>query len=227
MQQRNGHLLFSPSDLNAFLACEHLTALELAAARGELARPDLDNPQGDLIRRKGEEHEAAFLQALRDAGKSIAVIEVDEDEWDLERAAADTLAAMCAGVDVVYQATFLDPAGWRGFADFLERVETPSALGPWSYEAADTKLARHAKPHHVLQLCFYTEQLARLQGREPEWMHVLLGSGQRESFRPAEFAAYYRRVRRRFLATLAAGLEGTYPLPVEHCAICDFQERCE
>jgi uncharacterized protein len=111
MQQRDSRLVFSPSDLNAFLACEHLTALELAVARGELARPERDNPQGELIRRKGEEHEAAFLQALRDAGKTVAAIAIDEDEWDFERAAADTLAAMRAGVDVVYQAAVLP--GWR------------------------------------------------------------------------------------------------------------------
>jgi hypothetical protein len=35
---------------------------------------------------------------------------------------------------------------WGGVADFLMRIDTPSALGPWSYEALDTKLARHAKP---------------------------------------------------------------------------------
>ena len=28
---------FSPSDLNGFLACPHLTTLQLAVARGELA----------------------------------------------------------------------------------------------------------------------------------------------------------------------------------------------
>jgi hypothetical protein len=33
MQERNGHIRFSPSDLNAFLECEHLTQLELAVER--------------------------------------------------------------------------------------------------------------------------------------------------------------------------------------------------
>ena len=44
-----------------------------------------------------------------------------------------------------------------------------------SYEVVDTKLARHARPEHVLQLCFYTEQLARIQGRQPDRMHVVTG----------------------------------------------------
>ncbi len=84
--------------------------------------------------------------------------------------------------------------GWRGIADFLERQDDGT------YEAVDTKLARHAKPAHVLQLCFYSEQLARIQGAPPKLMHVELGSGERESHRPEDFGAYYRRLRRRFVA---------------------------
>ncbi len=93
MQRRNGDLVLSPSDLNAFLACEHLTALELAAARGQVERPVRDNPSAELIRRKGDEHEAAYLQSLLDAGKSVRRIELGDGEaWDLERAAADATA---------------------------------------------------------------------------------------------------------------------------------------
>src|SRR5436190_1931796 len=57
-------------------------------------------------------------------------------------------------------------------------------------------------------------------------MHVVLGSGVRESFRPSEFAAYYRRVRARFLDAIDRGLD-VYPLPVAHCPLCDFNELCE
>ena len=64
MQQRNGRLLFSPSDLSAFLACRHLARLELGVARGEVARPDVEDAQGELIRRKGDHHERAYLEAL-------------------------------------------------------------------------------------------------------------------------------------------------------------------
>ena len=66
---RGGRL--SPSDLNNFLECEHLVALELQVARGELERPQVENPQADLIRRKGEEHEAAYLASLRATGKRV------------------------------------------------------------------------------------------------------------------------------------------------------------
>ncbi len=216
MQLTDGRLALSPSDLNDFLECEHLTALELAAARGALVRPSRDAPQADLIRRKGEEHERAHLATLEAARKRIVRIELGDD-W--EPAARATEEAMRAGADVVYQAVFVDGA-WRGIADFLER--RPDG----SYEVSDTKLARHARPYHLLQLCFYTEQVARIQGREPQRMHVVLGSGVRESYRPSEFSAYFRRVRERFLRFVDAGVD-PYPLPVPHCPLCDFLPLCE
>jgi predicted RecB family nuclease len=212
-----GRLTFSPSDLTAFLACSHLSSLETAVAHGKLVGPDADDAHAELIRRKGDEHERAYLVELRARGLRIAEIELG-DELDWERAASETAEALAAGVEVVYQAVFVH-AGWRGVADFLERQPDGS------YEAADTKLARTSKPAHILQLCFYTEQLARVTGREPAFMHVVLGSGLRDSYRPDDFMAYYRRVRQRFLEFVADPPE-TYPLPVSHCSICDFRERC-
>jgi predicted RecB family nuclease len=218
----------SPSDLNNFLECEHLVALELRVARGQLSRPEVENPQAELIRRKGDDHERDYLDALRAAGKNIVAIEVagPDGEWDTEAAAARTEQAMRNGAEVIYQAVFLDPTGWTGHADFLERIETPSDLGDYSYEVSDTKLARHSKPSYILQLCFYCEQVARIQGCEPELMHVVLGSGERDSFRLHDFSAYFRRVRDRFVAAVERGLD-TYPLPVAHCPLCDFLPLCE
>jgi predicted RecB family nuclease len=86
---------------------------------------------------------------------------------------------MLAGSDVIYQGVLVED-DWRGISDFLIRTETPSRLGSWSYEAWDTKLARHSKPYFVLQLCFYSGQLGRLQGIDLAQMHVILryrGSG--------------------------------------------------
>ena len=123
------------------------------------------------------------------------------------------------GADVVYQAVLLDPAGWRGIADFLERQPDGS------YEVADTKLARSAKPYFLLQLAFYSEQVGRIQGRLPDRMHVVLGTNERASYRVRDFDAYYRRVRRRFLDWVADP-PATYPYPVAHCPICVWLERC-
>src|SRR5213075_3286991 len=116
--------------------------------------------------------------------------------WEV--AAAATADAIRAGAPFVYQAAFID-GSWRGLADFLE------LLPDGSYEVVDTKLARRARPAHVLQLCFYTAQLARIQGRRPEAMHVVNGLGERETLRPEDFDAYYRRLEARFLAAVENG----------------------
>lgn len=217
MRSRDDRLLtLSPSDLHDFLECEHLTTLELTVARGGLVPPERDDPQGDLIRRKGEEHEAAHLASLRARGLNIAHVDLNGD-W--RAAAAATEQAMRDGADVVYQAVLVDPSGWRGIADFLERQPDGS------YEVADTKLARSAKPYFLLQLAFYSEQVGRIRGRLPDRMHVVLGTNERASYRVRDFDAYYRRVRRRFLDWVADP-PATYPYPVAHCPICVWLERC-
>jgi predicted RecB family nuclease len=214
VQLRDARLLLSPSDLNGFLACPHLTTLELLVARGELAKPFRVNPHADLIRRKGEEHERAYLARLHADGRDV----FDARDERREEPVARTADALRAGREVVYQAAFADD-GWIGFADFVEL----DADG--GYEVVDTKLARRARPEHVLQLCFYTEQVARITGRMPRGMHVVGGLGERESFDPNDFLAYYRRLRSRFLARVANG-DATYPYPVEHCGVCSFLDTC-
>ena len=216
----DGSLGLSPSDLSAHLACPHLTTLSLAVVRGELERPHLDSPHRDLIFRKGNEHEAAYLARLVAEGRSIVWIPTYDDEGfdpgEAQRLTEDAIRA--AEADVIYQ-PYLTDGRWRGFADFLER----GADG--RYEPVDTKLARSAKPAHVLQLCFYAEQLARIQGAPVEHVHVENGRGERETFRVAEFESYHRRVRERFLAALEAEPE-TYGWPCDHCGICDFRVLC-
>ena len=105
-------------------------------------------------------------------------------------------------------------------ADFVERQ--PDGR----YEVVDTKLARHSKPAYVLQLCFYSEQVARIQGTMPDRMHVVLGTHERESLRVTDFLAYYHRVRERFVRAIEVGID-VYPLPVSFCDRCEFQKRCE
>ena len=90
----------------------------------------------------------------------------------------------------------------------------------------DTKLARRAKPAHALQLCFYSEAVAGIQGVEPEAAHVVLGTQERETIRLADVTAYYRRVRARFLDAVARR-PSTEPYPCDHCDICDFRRQCD
>jgi predicted RecB family nuclease len=221
MQRVGERFLFSPSDLNHFLECEHLIQLDRRRDAHTLAgRRD---PHAELLAAKGAAHEQAWLERFRSERRDIAVIESGDRDWD--RAARDTVAAMHRGAAVVYQGVFVD-GDWRGISDFLVRVDRPSRLGNWSYEAWDAKLARQTKPYFVLQLCFYTEQLARIQGVEPEAMCVVLGTSTCDRLRYHDFHAYYRAVRRQFVDAAASDHE-THPYPVPHCSLCHYAGRCE
>jgi predicted RecB family nuclease len=54
------------------------------------------------------------------------------------------------------------------------REPTPSALGGWSYEVADTKLAQSTKAKFLVQLSFYSQLLEPEQELPQRHMHVVL-----------------------------------------------------
>jgi predicted RecB family nuclease len=231
MERINERLIVSPTDLVAFLDCGHLTALDLAAAAGECAAPTFDDPAVAVVRARGLEHERTHLAAFKARG---GLVQIADPDFGMERLEAlrmrerETAAAMREGIACIYQATFLDETdapAWRGHADFLTRVDAPSALGDFRYEPEDTKLARHVKPSAVLQLCEYARQVERLQGAPPDRVHVVLGDGSRVSVTLTEVAAYHRAGRARFIARLGSDAS-TYPLPVAHCAMCEWDEMC-
>ena len=188
-------LVVSPTDMVAFTECTHVTWLDRLAAAGRIERPDRDDPMLELLRGRGQDHEIRYLEHLRALGLDVADVAEHRGAGDggdealtrrerLRGRAAATRAAMQSGQDIVSQATFLDESrspNWRGHADFLRRVETPSDLGGWSYEPEDTKLARLLKAGAVLQLAVYAEQITEVQGRPPESIHVVLGDMARAS----------------------------------------------
>ena len=223
MQHLNDQFLFSPSDLGSFLACEHLTQLELAVALREGRRPSYENAYAELLRRKGQEHERAFLATLHDAGRTVVEVRLNARR-DFEAGTRRTAEAMRGGADYVYQAVFFSD-GWRGIADFLERIDRPSALGAWSYQVLDTKLARHPRPEHALQLSFYSQALEQTQRLAPDLAYVVLGTRERVPIRLADVTAYFRRVRQRF-GTAVAARAATGPYPCHHCSFCDFRGLC-
>jgi len=236
VQLIDGRPVYAATDLVGFLACSHRLALERAALAGLVEKPMRDDPTIELIARRGLAHERRYLDELRAAGRNVVEIQRDGSTAtvgdELRAAAAETEAAMRRGVDVVYQATFFD-GRWRGHADFLLRVESPSELGAWSYEVADTKLARRAKAGAILQVCSYVEQLARVQGKTPERLHIVLGGSARETatYRVADFMAYYRRIKAEFEAAVGGSepvypVTATYPEPVEHCDVCRWAVHC-
>ena len=231
MQQRSGAALFSATDLVAYLECEHLTALDFEA----LSNPDLHasksvpDESAELIARKGNEHERAYLNRLQARGHSV--VDISAEGGSVDDRVGRTVQAMRQGVDVIYQATLRDGV-LIGHADFLLRVDgQASAWGSWRYEVADTKLARSPKAKFLVQLAFYSALLAKAQGAQPRLMHVVLGDQTERAFRCADYAHYFEALLARFLAhvgRLASGAQPeTYPVPVAHCDLCHWRGRCE
>ena len=132
---------FSATDLVGYLNCRHLSGLDRAVAEGALARPDVWDPLLQLLWERGSIHEQNYVEHLTKTG--LEVVRIDGVDVT-DEAVPKTLAAMKSGTPVIVQAA-LSYDGWAGRADILRRVEIPSALGDWSYEVIDTKLARETK----------------------------------------------------------------------------------
>ena len=188
----HGTLALSPSDLSAHLACPHLTTLSAArrARRAPAAAPRDAAPRPHLP--QGERARAGVPGAARGRGR---IDRPDPDlrrrDFDAARLGGSRRRRSAPGRRRHLPAVPHRRGRWRGFADFLERL--PSG----TYEPVDTKLARSAKPAHVLQLCFYASRSRGSRARPVEHVHVENGAGERETFRVAELEAYYRRIRER------------------------------
>ena len=120
-----GKRLYAATDIVNFLECEHLTALDLQNLETPLQKA-VDDEQAELIKDKGFAHEAAYVQKLR--GLHASFIDASTAGDTREARYAATLQAMRDGVEIIYQATFVDEP-FLGYADFLRRVDTPSAFG--------------------------------------------------------------------------------------------------
>ncbi len=223
MRLDNERLWLSPTDLATRLECPHAITMSLAAELGGGPQGFRGGAYAEMIAAKGDEHERAYLERLVAEGREVVEITMD---GDFSAAAERTIAAISRGAEVIYQATFAN-SGWRGRADFLERIDAETELGNWGYEAVDTKLARsEALPHHVLQLGVYSEEIGRIQGVAPVEMHLELGSGERASIRVREVAAYVRRARSALKRTVEER-PPTTAYPCSYCAFCAFSRECE
>jgi uncharacterized protein len=220
MQRRGEKIVYSASDLMAFLECHHLSTLNLLALDTKMERAAPDE-QIQLIQDKGFAHEADFLESLRQAGGKIVEL---SSKGELQSNIAATRAAMAAGAEVIFQAALSDGT-FFGYADFLRRVDRPSAFGDWSYEVADTKLAHRAKPKFMIQLAHYSELLTSIQGVQPGKMHLVLGNRAERSFRVSDYIRYYRHLRLQFEVFIAERPK-TQPESCAHCPVCDWRDRC-
>jgi predicted RecB family nuclease len=187
MRKEGDTFELSASDLVGYLYCRHLAALDRAVAAGALKKPLIRDPLLEILWKRGLIHEQSYLEHLTKSGLEVVKIEGVEVT---DAAVAETVAAMRNGVQVIAQAALCHD-GWVGRADILRRVEVPSGLGDWSYEAIDTKLARETKAGAVLQLCLYSDLIAQIQGLAPEHMAVVVpwSDFEPQIYRFADYAA--------------------------------------
>ena len=238
--------VFSATDLVGYLACEHLTALERGGpARRPVERPHRNDRELEIIRKRGFAHEARYLAELARAGRDGR-----HDRAGRRRGARRAriraagrrrpIAAMAAGADVIYQATFFD-GRWLGYADFLLRVEIAGAalalgavpLRGRRHEAGPPREGRRGPPDLLV--------------RRPARAHPgrAAASGCRSCSAAArtrpprcasdDYMAYYRAAKERFEAAVLdprrrpaadARRRRTYPEPVEHCDVCRWAAVC-
>jgi uncharacterized protein len=226
MEKIGSTFRLSAGDLVGYLNCHHLTALDRAVAEGTRAKPKVWDPLLEILQERGSIHEQNYIDHLKKAGMKVVRI---DGVAVTDAAISETRAAIKEGAEVIVQGA-LAHDGWVGRVDILRRVETASALGPWSYEAMDTKLARETKAGTVLQLCLYSDLLHAAQGAAPEWMYVIApwSDFEPQCYRFADYGAYYRQVKRGLTESLAAGdAKETYPDPITHCDICRWREDCD
>jgi uncharacterized protein len=238
-----GRLRLSASDVANFLACQHLTRLDLRWARGELHPPVAFDIGFQTLVERGAAHERDVLDLFRAEGRQVVTIGDGPEAAGAEAAGAEATAeAIRGGAEVIYQGVLVrgqtgDEPGLLGRPDFLVRADLIAAPDGeprperTHYEVIDAKLARSAKARAVAQAAFYSQLLADLQGIPPRWMHLALGSGELASFKVSDYAAYERQTQRVLRAFIGADPGDNppadpYPDPVAHCAICRWSEFC-
>jgi len=220
MKITQGTIYLSASDLSAHISCKHVTWLNLQLAQKKIPSPPVyENPSLEALQQRGEEFEKKYIEKLKQEGKRIAEI----SKGNTEKALDETVEAMRAGVDVIYQAR-LEHQMWQGWADFLIKADKPGKFGDWSYEVMDTKLSRETKAGAILQISLYSEILEQLQGCKPEYMRINNPAGI-EPYRVDDYAADYRLMKKDLLQAIDYPTK-TYPDPVPHCDVCRWWQLC-
>jgi predicted RecB family nuclease len=233
----DGSLLFSASDLVAYLGCKHRTKLDLDRSNGWDCQRVEPDAASRLVQDYGNRHEAAYLNALRNSGLSVAEIKKDASLSDQVQA---TRKAMSDGADVIYQATLLN-SPFLGYADFLLRAQGESKFGNYHYEIADTKLAKSNRAKFMVQLCFYADLLFAEQKVLPKHLHVVLGELDKRGkakhglaldaenvvkLPTTDYIHYVRTLTKQFQA-FTCSPNDTHPTTVAACQQCGWRVHCE
>lgn len=195
MYLESGNIICSPSDLTQFMESPFASWMEHCAITHPELLPAVDSNDAllDVLQDMGNQHELEVLADFEASGLTVANIHKHAESYQA------TVEAMQQGIDVIYQA-HLELLPFRGYADFLVKVEGQSIFGDYCYEVWDTKLAKTVKPYFLLQLCCYAEMLEALQQTQSEYITVVLGSKQQKRFRVSDYCYFYLNLKAQFLS---------------------------
>lgn len=177
---------------------------------------------------RGQTH--AFLSHLQALGRtheatiasSLPYVPVPVSGSLTERAQY-TLDLLKQGTERIYQPV-LAHSDLLGIPDFLERIDTPSILGPFSYRPVDVKLSTSAHPEHIASLAFYGLLLGRVQGVIPETGDLILLDGSRATIPLADQAPKVEQA----ISEVQAIRNGRIELPTlsSECGMCPWGAHC-
>jgi len=158
MYIESNQIIYSPSDLTLYMDSPFASWMDHLALTNPESLPLTDSKDElmTLLQHKGMEFERRILNNF--ITQQLNVVQIEKTT----NAFTNTLAAMQSGADIIYQAV-LSAMPFKGYADFLVKVDGESRLGPFHYEVWDTKLAKTVKPYFIVQLCCYADMLEILQ----------------------------------------------------------------
>ena len=234
-------LVYSASDLVVAVDCEYQLLRKLDEKLGRAPKADFGTDEmlkhaadlGDIHERKvldGFIREFGTWDPDRGRGVYDVVPAQAMDRGTLLAKHHESIEALRAGADVVFQAAFFD-GQFHGRSDFL--VRQPDG----GYAVFDTKLARHAKVTALLQLAAYGDQLLKAGIPVDPAVTLVLGATVqradggfdyvRSHHKLAEILPVFRERRERFLALTSAHIAGAGTVRwgaegLTACGRCDY-----
>jgi len=156
------------SKFKNWIACNYTTINEIN--KKELKKKDSSKTE-EIRRQRGDEFEEKIYKKLIKKYPKYIKIKKDKDRFK------KTKEALKKGYDLIHKAYF-EYEGWHGEIDFLIKDKIKKTKNnKWKYEVYDTKLSTIAKPEHIIQICIYSEWIAKQQDNElPTFMYLILGN---------------------------------------------------
>ena len=212
-------MTFSPTDIVRFFESEfasYMDHFEKAVSKEILknreVHPDPKDRLYDVIAQMGNDHEEAVIAKLEEQEK---ITKIEKDKCNKSACIEQTLSAMKSGADKIYQAAIQTDIMF-GYADLLEKTPGPSRLGNYYYTPCDIKIATHATPSAIVQLCCYCDILKGIQGTLPESIKIITKDETTHSFQTGQFFYFYQFLKKKFQNYHSSFTSENMPIPNKH-----------